>query len=54
MLIKCYRRFFEVDNRITDKVITVRIILFLMLISMAVCLAAVLYQEMVRKQVISL
>jgi hypothetical protein len=54
MLIKFYHRFFEVDNRISDKVITVRISFFLMLIGIAVCLAAALHQEMERKQVISL
>lgn len=54
MLIKYYRRFFEVSNRFTDKVITVRIILFLMLIGITIGLAVELYKEMVRKQIISL
>lgn len=54
MLIKYYRRFFEADDRFTDKVITVRIILFIILIGIAIRLAAELYQEMERKQVLSL
>lgn len=54
MLIKCYCSFFETDDCFIDKVITVHIIFFLMLISLALWLAAELYQEMERKQVISL